>query len=385
MPKVFLKDVVKRARDKVDLDTSNLEYYVGGEHYDSGEILIKNKGVINGSTIGPAFHMHFVPGDVLLMSRNPHLKKASMATFEGVCSNVSYICRTKDENILLQRFLPFIFQTDHFWRFAEENKKGSTNFFLNWSDFEKYEFYLPDIEEQKKQVELLWAIENTRQAYMGAIDSTVQLIKSYYVQLFGDPTTNPMKWPIHTFNDVAKVDAKMTTEYDRYADYPHIGIDSIERGTGVLSGYRTVKEDNVISGKHIFNGKHILYSKIRPNLNKVATPDFEGLCSADCYPILTDESKCNKFFFAALLRSDFFLDYILGLSVRSQMPKVNKKQLSNFRFPLPPLELQEEYVELINQSEKAILELKQSITEVSDLKKLLMEKICERGREDATI
>lgn len=385
MPKVFLKDVVKRARDKVDLDTSNLEYYVGGEHYDSGEILIKNKGVINGSTIGPAFHMHFVPGDVLLMSRNPHLKKASMATFEGVCSNVSYICRTKDENILLQRFLPFIFQTDHFWRFAEENKKGSTNFFLNWSDFEKYEFYLPDIEEQKKQVELLWAIENTRQAYMGAIDSTVQLIKSYYVQLFGDPTTNPMKWPIHTFNDVAKVDAKMTTEYDRYADYPHIGIDSIERGTGVLSGYRTVKEDNVISGKHIFNGKHILYSKIRPNLNKVATPDFEGLCSADCYPILTDERKCNKFFFAALLRSDFFLDYILGLSVRSQMPKVNKKQLSNFRFPLPPLEIQEEYVELINQSEKAILELKQSITEVSDLKKLLMEKICERGREDATI
>ena len=45
-------------------------------------------------------------------------------------------------------------------------------------------------------------------------------------------------------------------------------------------------EDGVISGKYLFTDKHIIYSKIRPNLNKVALPDFDGLCSADAYPIL---------------------------------------------------------------------------------------------------
>ena len=99
---VKLKDVVMRVKDKIDKDSTNLEYYIGGEHIDSGELCITRKGRIEGSTIGPAFHMHFMPGDVLLMSRNPHLKKAGVVDFEGICSDVSYICRTKDEAILSQ-------------------------------------------------------------------------------------------------------------------------------------------------------------------------------------------------------------------------------------------------------------------------------------------
>ena len=72
----------------------------------------------------------------------------------------------------------------------------------------------------------------------------------------------------------------MTTDYEKYADYPHIGIDSIEKETGLLKGYRTVTEDGEISGKYVFTSSHIIYSKIRPNLNEVALPSFDGLCSA---------------------------------------------------------------------------------------------------------
>ena len=145
----------------------------------------------------------------------------------------------------------------------------------------------------------------------------------------------------------------MTTDYAFYAEYPHIGIDSIEKDTGVLSGYRTVKEDNVISGKYVFTPDHIIYSKIRPNLNKVALPDFTGLCSADAYPILPNVENCNRLYLAVLLRSDFFLDYILGYSARSNMPKVNRKQVEGFRAPLPPLALQEQFGELYKQTDKS--------------------------------
>lgn len=181
MPKVLLKDVVARIKDKVDKDNTDLKYYIGGEHFDSGEIQITKKGIIKESTIGPAFHMRFQPGDVLLMSRNPHLRKAGIVDFEGICSDVSYVCRTKDENVLMQRFIPFIFQTDHFWKFAEENKKGSTNFFLNWSDFEKYEFELPQIDEQKKLCEMMWAFEDTKSAYKDLLLQTDELVKSQFI------------------------------------------------------------------------------------------------------------------------------------------------------------------------------------------------------------
>ncbi len=171
--------------------------------------------------------------------------------------------------------------------------------------------------------------------------------------MFGDYKTNSKGWPVEPFNSFAKIDANMTTEYEKFADYPHIGIDSIEKETGVLSGYRTVKEDNVISGKYYFTPEHIIYSKIRPNLNKVALPEFDGLCSADAYPILPNKKNCNRIYLAVLLRSQFFLDYILGFSARSNMPKVNRKQVEGFTAPLPPLSIQEQFADLYKQSDKS--------------------------------
>ena len=164
---------------------------------------------------------------------------------------------------------------------------------------------------------------------------------------------NPMGWPVKTFDEVAIIDATMTTDYEKYADYPHIGIDSIEKDTGILSGYRTVKEDNVKSGKYVFGPQHIIYSKIRPALNKVALPDFEGLCSADAYPILVREGVCVKEYLAHVLRSEYFLQYILALSGRSQMPKVNRNQISGFEFPLPPIEAQQKFVDFMHQADKS--------------------------------
>ena len=107
--------------------------------------------------------------------------------------------------------------------------------------------------------------------------------------MFGDLVKNTKNWKIKNFTKCAEIDTNMVKDFEKYADYPHIGIDSIEKETGILSGYRTVKEDNVISGKYLFTPEHIIYSKIRPNLNKVAMPNFEGLCSGvkRYFPLIT--------------------------------------------------------------------------------------------------
>ena len=139
-----------------------------------------------------------------------------------------------------------------------------------------------------------------------------------------------------------------------------------------MSGYRTVQEDNVISPKYYFGPQHILYSKIRPALNKVALPDFEGLCSADCYPLLVN-GLCDRKFLAHVMRSDYFLDHVLSYSGRSQMPKVNRKQLEGFSFPCPPIDLQEKFTALIDQSDKS---------KFTGFKSQFIEMFGELGRDD---
>lgn len=195
--------------------------------------------------------------------------------------------------------------------------------------------------------------------------------------MFGDFRINSMKWQIASFDEIATIDGNMTTDYQKYAEYPHIGIDSIEKDTGELKGYRTVAEDGVISGKYIFTPKHIIYSKIRPNLNKVALPDFEGVCSADAYPILPIDNKCNRIFLAYNMRSPYFLEYILQFCNRTNLPKVNRKEVCGFKTPLPPLELQNQFSDFVERTEKTKTGIKESLEKLETLKKALMQKYFE--------
>lgn len=231
-----------------------------------------------------------------------------------------------------------------------------------------------NMEEQLVIAEVLEKITNMitlRKEQLAKLD---QLVKSRFIEMFGDLKTNPKGWQVAPFPEFAKIDGKMTTDYEKYADYPHIGIDSIEKGTGELKGYRTVRADGVISGKYVFTPQHIIYSKIRPNLNKVALPNFDGLCSADAYPILPNRENCNRVFLAVAMRSEYYLEYILQFSSRTNLPKANRKEIAGFCMPLPPLELQEQFASFVEQTEKSKVEIQRSLEKLELLKKSLMQQ-----------
>lgn len=160
--KVKFGDVVNKINDKVpNRKEWTFDRFIGGEHFDEGEIRVTKSAPIEGNeeVIGSAFHMRFRPGQVLYVTRNPRLRKGGMVDFEGVCSNVSFVMEA-DEKQLLQSLLPFIIQTEDFVKHTTNNAHGSTNPFLNWKDIAKYEFLLPPLEEQMKISEILWGIEN---------------------------------------------------------------------------------------------------------------------------------------------------------------------------------------------------------------------------------
>ena len=234
---------------------------------------------------------------------------------------------------------------------------------LSAKELNQLEIDIPNYTTQTDVAKVLTQIESIISARQQQLQKLDELVKARFVELFGDLKSNPMEWPVVPFAEFAKIDGNMTTDYEKYADYPHIGIDSIEKGTGALKGYRTVREDGVISGKYIFTPQHIIYSKIRPNLNKVALPDFEGLCSADAYPILPNHSNCNRVFLAIALRSEYFLEYILQFSSRTNLPKVNRKEITGFRMPLPPLKLQEQFAAFVEQTDKSKVAVQKTLYE----------------------
>ena len=246
--------------------------------------------------------------------------------------------------------------------------------YIKLGNLTEADIFIPSIERQRKIVQILRKSRELiflRKQQLAKLD---ELVKARFVEMFGDFKSNSKGWSIVKFDEFAQIDGNMTTDYKKYADYPHIGIDSIEKGTGALKGYRTVKEDGVVSGKYIFTPQHIIYSKIRPNLNKVALPDFEGLCSADAYPILPNPKNCNRIFLALAMRSDYFLDYILQFSARTNLPKVNRKEIAGFSMPLPPLSLQNDFSTFVERVDQQKQTVQQSLEKLELMKKALMQE-----------
>ena len=379
MPKVKLKDVVMRVKDKVDKDTTDLEFYVGGEHIDSNEICVTKKGRIQGSTIGPAFHMAFQAGDVLLMSRNPHLRKASMVDFDGICSDVSYVCRTKDEEVLLQSYLPFLLQSDDFWRFAEENKKGGLPFFLNWSDFERYEFDLPPIEKQRELAGLLWAMQHTKQAYQELLIKTDELVKSQFIELFGDMESNPNGWRESTLGAECYYIKDGPHKSPKYLDgtdgIPFISTRNVVNGDGIdWSTAKYISEEDYlqcIKKCHPEKGD-ILYSKGgTTGIAKLVDTDIRFANWVHVAVLKFGEQLDGRF-----LECMLNMDYCYAQSQTLTKGIANKdfvlSAIAQVKIYVPPIELQRQYTEFVEQSDKSKFELKQNIENINALMKSLM-------------
>jgi type I restriction enzyme, S subunit len=134
-------------------------------------------------------------------------------------------------------------------------------------------------------------------------------------------------------------------------DLPYIGMEHIESGTGRLSSELTVAE--VKSSTFRFNQTHLLYGRLRPYLNKVFLPDFDGHCSTEIFPILCSD-KLDRSFLFYWLTTEAIVEKINRTSTGTRMPRANVKAVLDFDFPLPPLPEQERIVAILDEAFTAI-------------------------------
>ena len=214
------------------------------------------------------------------------------------------------------------------------------------------EIPLPPLPEQKRIADILDKADAIRRKRQEELDALSALRSSVFLRLFGDPRSGRSDWPEVSLGEVTVLDAPMVdTREEEYIDLVHLGPDRIEKNTGRLLPALTAREEGLISGKFLFDERYLLYSKIRPYLRKVALPHFKGLCSADVYPIRPVENVTTREYLFALLISEAFLSYTTSLPSRASIPKLNRKELAAYTFHLPPIELQQQYTDILRSHE----------------------------------
>ncbi|EIO3984253.1 restriction endonuclease subunit S [Vibrio vulnificus] len=160
-----------------------------------------------------------------------------------------------------------------------------------------------------------------------------------------------------------------------YCDMPHIGGENIESDSGKILNVSTAKDLNLISGKYVFDESYILYSKIRPALNKVASPNFKGICSADIYPIRPATDELLKGFLFYLLLSKEFLDYAKKHSDRGKIPKVNREALMAYIASLPAPDEQRQIAEFLCSIDDLLASQTRKVEALRAHKNGLMQKL----------
>lgn len=274
------------------------------------------------------------------------------------------------------------------WKDYNENKQyGSATNYIKLGNITEYEIAIPPLKEQQRIVDkiesLFEKLDKAKELIEEARDDFEKRKSAILEKAFRGELTKAWRsnnlvdynstWTKHVFSNIAKVKSNLVQPQD-FLKYPHIAPDNIEKKTGKLLAYRTIEEDNVKSAKHRFYPGQIIYSKIRPYLSKVVIVDFEGLCSADMYPIETDLD--TKYLYYYML-SDTFIDFASNSGSRSVLPKINQKELGKINVPVCSINEQKEIVRILDkllEEEAKIDELTALEEQIELIKKSILAK-----------
>lgn len=178
----------------------------------------------------------------------------------------------------------------------------------------------------------------------------------------------PEDWEVREFDRALSVaNGQVDPRREPFASMILIAPDHIQEGTGRLLQRHAAKSLGARSGKYLVRPGEIVYSKIRPYLRKAFFSDFEGLCSADMYPLSPLDGVYGEFAFHLIL-GHRFSSFAETVSARSGIPKVNRTELSEFRLPLPPLPEQRAIAEALSDVDGLIVELETLVAKKRDLK-----------------
>ena len=332
--------------------------YLGLEHLDSGTLRVTRFGT-EVAPVGEKLVMH--KGDVLFGKRRAYQKKVAIAPFDGIFSAHGMVLRPK-EDVIDKDFFPLFISSDYFLDAAIKISVGSLSPTINWHDLKELEFELPDLAAQHKLAEILWSINDTMEAYKNLISATDELVKSQFIDMFGEPKNSPDAVSFETAftirDDLRKpINDAVRSEMHTGQLYPYYGangqVDSINDYLMNCDAI-CLAEDCGAYGA----GEHTSYI-------------VSGKCWVNNHAhVLIPKECCDIEFANVYFRILDMTEYVTG-TTRLKLTQAKMKTLPMI---LPSLELQREFADFVRQSDKSKYLIANALISSSNQKQYIGEK-----------
>ena len=361
------------------------------QYVDSGVRIIRianvQKGYIEDSA--PVFYpidnieykkYELKEGDLLLsLTGNVGRVALLQKEFLPAALNQRVAClRIKDETILLKSFLFNLLNSDYFESKCVESSQGVAQKNMSTEWLKEYDIPLFSIDKQteiSKELDTISALISLRKQQLSKFD---ELVKSRFIELFGDTILNPYNWDKEPLGKVCDV-RDGTHDSPKYYD----------------TGYPLVTSKNLSSGDIDFNDCSLICKNDFDKINERSKVDFGDILMPmigtvgnpvivkikDEFAIknvalikFCDNTKVTNIYIQALLKSDYFDSEVLG-KVRGGTQKfISLGDIRKLEILVPPIDLQNQFAEFVEQTDKLKFEVKQSLEKLETLKKALMQQ-----------
>ena len=356
---------------------SGFEIFVGLEHYDSGEVKITRYGSThNLLTAVKVFHK----GDILLARRNVYLKRAGLVDFDGVTSGDSIVLRVKDNlsnlglnSIDIQRYLPFVLNTEEFWNYAEKYSDGTMSKRLSPKTLLKYEFEVPSNVGEKNL--LLWQAFETKESYRAMIKATDEMVKSQFIEMFGDCQST--SFPIFKLGEICEIHRGGSPRpISEYITSEPDGLNWIKIGDADDSMYishtaEKIKPSGLNKTRKVFAGDLLLSNSMsfgRPYILRI-----DG-CIHDGWLVLHfDHNRIEAEYLCSYLSQDYTYQELSKLAAGGVVSNLNSEVVKILPTILPPIEVQRSFLAAMHCADKSKFELKQAIEKIDKVMHALMQ------------
>ncbi len=255
------------------------------------------------------------------------------------------------------------------------------------SDLGEFYFtYENDLKKQEDIVKKFDNVENCIFLLQEELKKIELLIKSRFIEMFGDPLANPFKWNVKLIEDVV-ASSKNSLKSGPFGS-------ALKKEYYVKSGYKVYGQEQVISGNFKVGNYYIDEKRYKILENYaiqegdvlislvgtygkllIMSDNFEpGIINPRLLKITFDKSKVNSIYFKYYFESESLKKALSENTHGGTMAILNLSIVRKLAMPLPPLELQNQFADFVQQVNKSELAVKASLEKLETLKKSLMQQ-----------
>ena len=362
-------------------DENGLNWVKIGDAPEQGNYITQTAEKIRPEGLSKTREVH--PGD-LILSNSMSFGRPYIMAIDGCIHDGWLAIRDTKKNFDL-KFLCTLLGTDGMLNQYKAMAAGSTVNNLNKELVGGTSVAFPMMKEQIKIGDYFTTIDHLITLHQRKLEKIKIMRKSMLEKIFPQNDKNSPKirfdgytddWEQRKWMNSVDISTEMVDPASgEYDDMPHIAPGNIESFTGrILDNVRTVKEEQLISGKFRFRPDDVVYGKINPQLGKYFYASVDGLTSADAYVFKGKNGIRQKFLFSMLQTSDFF-KYSVSVSKRSGMPKINRDELNAYAFLAPSEEEQDKIGNFLLEIDHLITLHQRKLEKLKKAKKSMLEQM----------